>query len=168
MQVSLGCTGRNFSISVCGRGRGAHDGPLEPGNRKGAGLVTEGRDSGQLRASRRLSARRESVDFQAARANCRLDSAQVLMGPGPGQPGGQKQREGGQPARAGVGRDTERAGTNRTRREREQGSEAPQVRGSRRLVSTGPRLHPAAQPERGRALAGRLQARQCGSVVHQG
>lgn len=94
----------------------------------------------------------------------------MLMGPSPGQGWGQKQRERGQPARVGVGQDTERAGTNRTRREREQGSEAPpRCGGSQRLVSFGLLSIPRPSLVLGEGpLLGRLQARQCGSVVHQG
>lgn len=83
-----------------------------------------GRDSGQLRASRK------ALCQEVSRLSSRTGQLQTGQRPGADGPWpwparGQKQREGGQPARAGVGRDTERAGTNRTRREREQGSEAP-------------------------------------------
>ena len=128
-----------------------------------------GRDSGQLRASRK------ALCQEVSRLSSRTGQLQTGQcpgadGPRPWPARGQKQREGGQPARAGVGRDTERAGTNRTRREREQGSEAPpRCGGSRRLVS----FSPVSIPQPSLALGegpwlGRLQARQCGSVVHQG
>ena len=71
------------------------------------------RDTGQLRA------RRKALCQKVSRLSSHMRQLQAGQRPGADGPQpwpaqGQKQRERGQPARAGVGRVTERAGTNRT------------------------------------------------------
>lgn len=124
------------------------------------------RDSGQLRASRK------ALCQEVSRLSSRTRQLQAGQRPGADGPQpwpaqGPKQRERGQPARAGVGQVTERAGTNR---EREKGSEAPPDGGARRgSCPSAPPSIPRPSLALGEGpLLGRLQARQCGSVVHQG
>lgn len=74
------CTGRDAAGGVCSVCERTCGGLLEPGQERGR-LVAGGMAGGQQKALGQ-----DSVDFQAARANCRLDSAQVLTGSSPGQP----------------------------------------------------------------------------------
>ena len=147
----------------CGMGQWGLGVLSEPGEEKGpAGGTGEGQR--RPRASRKALGQ-ESVDSQAARASCRLDRAQVLMGTSPASPGRSRGRVWGQTD--GVWDGEQAASGLMTEREGDcpwQGGVSPGPGGPAGAGAPLPLPSPPRPTQKGRRppKRGRLQARHCG------